>query len=91
MGKVSETLSELVRNIVAFVVMIVMAIVAFYFTVFVVATGAGFAGMAASGDFVVLSASLLVAAAILAGGVSPVGYLSQPMTTNTKQVTSADD
>lgn len=91
MGKVSETLSELVRNIIAFVVMIVMAIVAFYFTVFVVATGAGFAGMTASGDFVVLSASLLVAAAILAGGVSPVGYLSQPMKTNPTQVTSADD
>lgn len=91
MGKVSETLSELVRNIVAFVVMIVMAIVAFYFTVFVEATGAGFAGMTASGDFVVLSASLLVAAAILAGGVSPVGYLSQPMKTTTKQATPADD
>lgn len=91
MGKVSDTLSELVRNIVAFVVMIVMAIVAFYFTVFVVATAAGFAGMTATGDFVVLSASLLVAAAILAGGVSPISYLSQPMITETRQATPADD
>lgn len=85
MGKVSETLSELVRNIVAFAVMIVMAIIAFYFTVFVVITGARFAGMNASGDFVVLSAALLVAAAILAGGVSPVGYLSRPMLPENQQ------
>lgn len=91
MGKVSETLSELVRNIVAFAVMIVMAIIAFYFTVFVVITGARFAGMDASGDFVVLSAALLVAAAILAGGVSPVGYLSRPMLAEHGEPASADD
>lgn len=91
MGKVTEALSELVTNIIAFIVMIVMAIVAFYFTVFVVATGAGFAGVTASGDFVVLSASLLVAAAIIAGGVSPVGYLGQPITTGRAQSTPADD
>lgn len=91
MGKVTDALSELVTNIIAFIVMIVMAIVAFYFTVFVVATGAGFAGMTASGDFVVLSASLLVAAAIIAGGVSPVGYLSQPMTTGSGQTAPADE
>lgn len=91
MGKISNTLNQLVRNIVAFVVMIVMAIIAFYFTVFVVATGAGFAGMTASGDFVVLSATLLVAAAILAGGVSPVGYLSRPMIPENQPTTPTDD
>lgn len=70
--------------------MIVMAIIAFYFTVFVVATCAGFAGMTASGDFVLLSASLLVAAAILAGGASPVGYLSRPMTPESHEEQPAD-
>lgn len=47
--------------------------------------------MTASGDFVVLSAALLVAAAILAGGVSPVGYLSRPIIDDTQQGTPADD
>ena len=91
MGTVTNALGELVTNMVAFVVMIVMAIIAFYFTVFVVSTGASFAGMTASGDFVVLSAALLVAAAILAGGVSPVGYLSQPMVAEQQDLKSADD
>lgn len=91
MGKATNLLSDLVKNVVAFVVMIIMAIIAFYFTVFVVVTGANFAGMNASGDFVVLSAALLVAAAILAGGVSPVGYLSQPMLAGDRQVSTADD
>lgn len=91
MGTVPVAWSELVSKIVASIVMIGLAMVAFYFTVFVVATGAGFAGMTASGDFVVLSASLLVAAAIIAGGVSPVGYLSQPMTTGSGQTAPADE
>lgn len=91
MGKITDTLGELVRNIVAFIVMIIMAIVAFYFTVFVVITGARFAGLAPSGDFVVLSAALLVAAAMLAGGVTPVGYLSQPFLETEPSPTPADD
>jgi len=92
MGTVTNALGGFVSNMVAFVVMIVMAIIAFYFTVFVVSTGASFAGMTASGDFVVLSAALLlVAAAILAGGVSPVGYLSQPMVAEQQDLKSADD
>lgn len=91
MGKIAETLSELVRNIVAFIVMIIMAIIGFYFTVFVVVTGAGFAGTSATGDFVVLSAALLVAAAILAGGYSPVSYLSRPIRTDQGPTTSTDD
>lgn len=77
MGQVTRALSDLVSSIVAFLVMIVLAIISFYFTVFVVATGAALAGYNPSGDFVVLSAALLVVAAILAGGISPVGYLSQ--------------
>lgn len=44
---------------------------------FVVATGARLAGFNPSGDFVILSATLLVVAAILAGGVSPIGFLGQ--------------
>lgn len=91
MGQITDTLSELVRNIVAFIVMIIMAIIAFYFTVFVVSTGARFAGMEASGDFVVLSATLLVAAAILAGGVSPLSYLSQPLVAGERQATPSGD
>jgi len=91
MGTVTNALGGFVSNMVAFVVAIVMAIIAFYFTVFVVSTGASFAGMTASGDFVVLSAALLVAAAILAGGVSPVGYLSQPMVAEQQDLKSADD
>ena len=77
MGQITQALGELVQSIVAFIVMIVLGIIGFYFTVFVVATGAGLAGFSPSGDFVVLSASLLVVAAILAGGVSPIGYLSR--------------
>lgn len=76
MGTVTQALGDLVQSIVAFVVMIVLAIIGFYFTVFVVSTGAGLAGFSPSGDFVILSASLLVVAAILAGGVSPIGFLS---------------
>ena len=75
MGAITDALSELVHNIVAFVVMIILAVVGFYFTVFVVSTGASLAGYSPSGDFVILSAALLVVAAILAGGVSPFGVL----------------
>ena len=80
MGRVTSALADLVQSIVAFFVMIIMAIIGFYFTVFVVSTGATFAGYSPSGDFVVLSAALLVVAAILAGGVSPIGFLSRPVT-----------
>lgn len=92
MGQVTSALSDLVQSIVAFIVMIIMAIVGFYFTVFVVSTGAAFAGYSPSGDFVVLSAALLVVAAILAGGISPIGYLSQPVGTEgpARRVSSDD-
>ena len=91
MGQITRALSDLVQSIVAFVVMIIMAIVGFYFTVFVVSTGAGFAGYSPSGDFVVLSASLLVVAAILAGGVSPIGFLSTSAATEPARTAESAD
>lgn len=91
MSSVTAALSDFVQNLVAFVLMIVLAIISFFFTVFVVDAGAGLAGHGGD-EFVVLSAALLVAAAILAGGISPLGYLSQ---TNQAEYpegpTSADD
>lgn len=64
---VTNALSNLVENFVAAVVMLLFAIVSFFLTVFVVDTGAGLAGFSPSGDFVVLSATILVASTILAG------------------------
>lgn len=72
---VTRLLGALVQTVITFAVLIVLAIVAFYVTVFVVSTGAGLAGYDPSGDFVVLSASLLVVAALL-GGI-PFGSTSQ--------------
>ena len=77
MGQITQALGELVQSIVAFIVMIVLGVIGFYFTVFVVATGGRLAGFDPSGDFVILSATLLVVAAILAGGVSPIGFLGR--------------
>ena len=64
---VVKLLGRLVQTAVTFAVLIVLAIVAFYVTVFVVSIGAALAGYDPSGDFVVLSASLLVVAALLGG------------------------
>lgn len=60
-------LSELVGSVVAFVVMILLGIASFFVTVFIVREGSALAGYSPSGDFVVLSASLIVVAAIIAG------------------------
>lgn len=76
MASITQALSEFVQNLVAFILMIILAIVSFFFTVFVVDMGASFAGYGGN-EYVVLSATLLVAAAILAGGISPLGYLSE--------------
>lgn len=62
-----DILSDLVGNVVAGVVMLVFAILSFFVTVFVISTGAGLAGYQPDGNFAVLSASILVAATILAG------------------------
>mgnify|MGYP006275070945 CR=1 FL=1 len=64
---VVNALSDLVENIVAGVVMLVFAILSFFVTVFVISTGAQLAGYAPDGNFVVLSATILVASTILAG------------------------
>jgi hypothetical protein len=75
MNRIVRVLGGLVQSVVTFVVLIVLAILAFYVTVFVVSTGAGLAGYDPSGDFVVLSAALLVVAALL-GGI-PIGRAHQ--------------
>lgn len=62
-----RALGDLVENIVAFVVMLLFAILSFFVTVFVVSAGAGLAGYSPDGNFVVLSATILVASTILAG------------------------
>lgn len=63
----AQILGDLVENVVAGVVMLVFAILSFFVTVFVISTGAQLAGYTPDGNFAVLSASILVAATILAG------------------------
>lgn len=60
-------IGRLAQTVITFAVLILLAILAFYVTVFVVSTGAGLAGYDPSGDFVILSAALLVVAALLGG------------------------
>lgn len=67
MSRLVRIFSDLVQTVVTFVVLIILAILAFYVTVFVVSTGAGLAGYDPSGDFVVLSAAILVVAALFGG------------------------
>ena len=67
MSRLVSALGGLLQTVATFVVLIILAIVAFYVTVFVVSTGAELAGYDPSGDFVVLSASLLVIAALFGG------------------------
>lgn len=74
-------LGGLAQTILTFTVFIVLAIFAFFVTVFVVSTGASLAGYDPDGNFVVLSASLLVVAAILGGlplGESASAYDTDP-------------
>jgi hypothetical protein len=76
MSRVIRALSGLVQTVITFAVLIILGTLAFYVTVFVVSTGAGLAGYEnVSGDFVVLSAALLVVAALL-GGI-PLGGVPQ--------------
>jgi hypothetical protein len=62
-----DSLESLVASIIAAVVLLVFAILSFFVTVFIVRMGAGFAGFTPSGDFVVLSAAIIAASAIVAG------------------------
>ena len=64
---VGDVLSDLVSNVVAGFVMLLFAILSFFVTVFVISTGAGLAGYTPDGNFAVLSATILVAATIIAG------------------------
>lgn len=77
MSRFGRILGGILVSVVSFLVMIVLAILSFYITVFVVSAGAGFAGYDPSADYVVLSSALLVAGAILSGGLSPVLFLSR--------------
>lgn len=79
MSAVVRILGGLVQTVVTLAVLIVLAILAFYVAVFVVSTGAGLAGYSPSGDSVVLSAALLVVAALF-GGVPLVGNRSTEYT-----------
>ena len=70
-----DSFGALVSSIVAAIVMLAFAILSFFVTVFIVQVGAGLAGYAPSGDFVVLSAALLATGAIVAGA-TPMTSLS---------------
>lgn len=67
MVPLGRILSRLVATVVSILVMVLVAVLTFFLTVFVVSTGAGLAGYDPDGNFVVLAASLLVVAAIVAG------------------------
>ncbi|WP_424008837.1 hypothetical protein [Haloferax denitrificans] len=62
-----DSFGSLVSSIIASIVLLVFAIASFFVTVFIVQAGAGLAGYAPSGDFVVLSAAVLATGAIVAG------------------------
>ena len=76
MKKLGSFFGNLVVSIVSFLVMILLAILSYFVIVLVVAAGAGFAGVEPSADFLVLSATLIVVAAIIAGGISPMAFLT---------------
>lgn len=68
----AEEFSEIVLGVIAIFVMVILAIISFYITVFVVSSGAGLAGYSdLDGNQVILAASILSAAALIAGGLSP--------------------
>lgn len=74
---VKDAVLAVTGNFVAAIVMLFLAVAGFFITVFVVSMGSAWAGYTPSGDFVVLSASLLVAAATLAGASSLTGGVSE--------------
>lgn len=71
-----SVLGQIAGNLLAAALMIVLAVLSFFVTVFVVDAGANLAGMDPSDSLVTLSAAVLAGAAIVAGGVAPVGALS---------------
>ncbi len=62
-----DSFGEVVGSIIAVILMLVLAVISFFITVFIVDVGASLAGYTPSGDYVVLSAAILVAGAIVAG------------------------
>ncbi|QGA79990.1 hypothetical protein [Candidatus Nanohalobium constans] len=62
-----DALSDMVESVVAFVVLIILGIISFFITTFIVVAGADLAGVTAGGDFVVLSAAIIVAASLIGG------------------------
>ncbi len=71
MSRLRRLLATLFVSAIAIAVMVVIATVVFYITVFVVSTGASLAGLEPDDNFVVLSASFVVVAIILTGGLTP--------------------
>jgi hypothetical protein len=67
MKGVMESLSDLVENVVAFVVLIVLGIISFFVTTFIVVEGGRLAGATPEPNFAVLSAAIIVAASLLGG------------------------
>lgn len=66
----SDILSAVVENVITFTIMVVLSIIGFYIAVFIVGQGATLAGYAPDGNFIVLSATLLVVASVLAGAMA---------------------
>lgn len=75
MASNGSMLGQIVGNLLAAALMIVLAVVSFFVTVFVVDVGAGLAGYGGN-EYVVLGASILAGAAIIAGGVAPIEAIS---------------
>lgn len=71
MTRLRRILSTLLGSAIGIAVMVVIATVVFFITVIVVSVGASLGGIEPSDDFVVLSASLIVVAVILTGGLTP--------------------
>lgn len=65
---VLDSFGALAASIIAAVVMLVFAILSVFVTVFVVDVAAGLADLDPTDDFVVLGATIIAAAAIVAGG-----------------------
>ena len=84
MKKFGSFFANMLVSILSFIVMILLAILSFFLIVFVVGAGASFAGVEPSGDFLVLSAALIVVAAIIAGGISPIAFLTNVTVNNDK-------
>ena len=71
MPSMTDVLGSLAASVLGIIVMVVLATIVFFITTFVVSMGSSLAGYDPSGDFVVLSASLIVVAVILTGGMTP--------------------